>query len=396
MRSRASRGDFVEYAGLRRELSDRESSLSRRRKADRRRGAPSSRWRSSASETSSTYRRVDRQGIAVVVDPGLRSASEGPRPLVVTLERQARRLSLLDFPDAGRAGDPDEGGQDVQRPQPAAASRAGCSCCATAPVTCPAGRAIAGKGRGPADDDPEVRRVREAIRAHPCHACPDREDHARWAERYVKLERETATMRHRIEQRTNTIARQFDRVCEVLEELDYLEGESVTQAGAALSRIYSELDLVAAECLRQGIWADLEAPALAAVLSALVFESRNSDDVEPPRIPGGAVRDVLSRMVSIFGDLDALEREHRVSFLRDPDLGFAWAAYRWAGGATLEDVLDDVDLAPGDFVRWVKQVLDLVEQVGDAAGESPLRRTAREVVRSMRRGVVAFSSEIDS
>jgi ATP-dependent RNA helicase HelY len=131
------------------------------------------------------------------------------------------------------------------------------------------------------------------------------------------------------------------------------------------------------------------------VLSALVFESRNPDDAEAPRVPGGRVRTVLSEMVSIWADLDGLERQHRVSFLREPDLGFAWAAYRWAGGADLEDVLEDVDLAPGDFVRWVKQLLDLAEQIADAAGSSPLRRTAREAVVSMRRGVVAYSAEVD-
>jgi ATP-dependent RNA helicase HelY len=101
-------------------------------------------------------------------------------------------------------------------------------------------------------------------------------------------------------------------------------------------------------------------------------------------------------MVSIWADLDALEREHRVSFLREPDLGFAWAAYRWAGGSSLEDVLVDVDLAPGDFVRWVKQLLDLGDQIADAAGDTPLRSTAREAVKAMRRGVVAYSSDVDT
>ncbi|MGA9344797.1 MAG: hypothetical protein WBV37_06815, partial [Nocardioidaceae bacterium] len=83
-------------------------------------------------------------------------------------------------------------------------------------------------------------------------------------------------------------------------------------------------------------------------------------------------------------------------FLREPDLGFAWAAYRWAGGASLEEVLDEVELAPGDFVRWVKQLLDLSEQIADAAGDSRLRHTAREAVRAMRRGVVAYSADVDT
>ena len=100
-------------------------------------------------------------------------------------------------------------------------------------------------------------------------------------------------------------------------------------------------------------------------------------------------------MVRLWGELDALERDHRLDFLREPDLGFAWAAYRWAEGDELDDVLDVDDLAAGDFVRWMKQLLDLAGQVADAAGDQPLRETAREVVRRLRRGVVAYSGLAD-
>ena len=96
-------------------------------------------------------------------------------------------------------------------------------------------------------------------------------------------------------------------------------------------------------------------------------------------------------MVRLWGDLDALEKEHRLDFLREPDLGFAWAAYRWAEGDDLDSVLNVTDLAAGDFVRWTKQLLDLAGQIADAAGPGPLRETAREAVRRLRRGVVAYS-----
>ncbi|MBA2774608.1 MAG: DEAD/DEAH box helicase [Nocardioidaceae bacterium] len=387
------KGDFMEYAALRRALTERETSLSRRKRSDRRDAAAESLDRLRTGDVIDVP--IGRsQGLAVVVDPGIRSPREGPRPLVITVDRQARRLSLVDFPtpvepltrmkvaktfnarNAQQRRDLAALLRDRTRDLP---SRGGGS-----------------RDRSPAADDAEVRRLRAAIREHPCHTCEDREHHARWAERYLKLQRETETIRWRIDQRTNTIARQFDRVCEVLTELGYLEGDAATPAGGSLSRIYSELDLVAAECLRRGVWDDLEAPALAAALSALVFESRNPDDADRPRLPGGAVRQALAQTVDIWAELDAVEREHRLSYLREPDLGFAWAAYRWAGGASLEDVLDDVDLAPGDFVRWVKQLLDLGEQIADAAGSGPLRATAREAVKAMRRGVVAYSAEVDS
>ena len=40
----------------------------------------------------------------------------------------------------------------------------------------------------------------------------------------------------------------------------------------------------------------------------------------------------------------------------------------------------------------MKQLLDLAGQVADAAGDSPLRKTAREAVHALKRGVVAYSS----
>jgi ATP-dependent RNA helicase HelY len=158
-------------------------------------------------------------------------------------------------------------------------------------------------------------------------------------------------------------------------------------------RIYTDMDLVAAESLRHGLWSGLSASELAAALSILVFEARRSDDATAPRLPGGRVKQVIADMVHLWGELDALERDNKLDFLREPDLGFAWAAYRWAEGDPLDDVLRITDLAAGDFVRWMKQLLDLADQVADAAGDDTrLRKTAREASRRLRRGVVAYSS----
>ncbi len=90
-----------------------------------------------------------------------------------------------------------------------------------------------------------------------------------------------------------------------------------------LQRLYNDMDLVAAECLRQGLWVGLTAPELAACASVLVFEARQADDAMPPRLPTGPVRDVLAETVKLWGQLAELEAEERVQFLREPDLGFA-------------------------------------------------------------------------
>jgi ATP-dependent RNA helicase HelY len=199
------------------------------------------------------------------------------------------------------------------------------------------------------------------------------------------------------------IARTFDRVCRVLERLGYLTGDTVTADGRRLAGLYTELDLLAAECMRRGLWDGLSPAELAACVSALAFESRQADDTHPPRLPKGSVPDVLAAMVQTWSELDQLEKDNDLSFLREPDLGFTWAAYRWARGAKLESVLDESpDLTPGDFVRSVKQLIDLLDQIAsaDPAGgpnRAPrgLAVTARAAIDAMRRGVVAYSAVAD-
>jgi ATP-dependent RNA helicase HelY len=93
-----------------------------------------------------------------------------------------------------------------------------------------------------------------------------------------------------------------------------------------------------------------------------------------------------------------LERQHRLDFTRQPELGFAWVTYRWAEGDDLDEVLrgaGGLGLSAGDFVRWMKQVIDMAGQVADAAGAGPVRDTARGAVRALRRGVVAYSAVAD-
>jgi ATP-dependent RNA helicase HelY len=396
-------GDFMEYAGIRRRLSELEASLAKARKSDQRDEVVASlealRPGDVIEVPAGRY-----AGMAVVVDPGGSSDRDGPRPYVVTADRQARRLSLVDFPvpvaAVTRMRIPRNfNGRNPQSRRDLASTLRSKTHGLTPPP--PGRRSGPARGRrGPAsgrqaEGEQEISRLRAELRAHPCHGCDERESHARWAERHHKLARDTRTLERRIEQRTNTIARQFDRVCDLLTALGYLENDQVTATGQRLMRIYTDMDLVAAESLHHGLWDGLSAGELAAALSALVFESRRADDASAPRLPGGRVRDVLGEMVSLWADLDALEGEHKLDFLREPDLGFAWAAYRWAEGASLDDVLTETDLAAGDFVRWVKQLLDLADQVADAAGDTPLRKTARKASDALRRGVVAYSSVSD-
>jgi ATP-dependent RNA helicase HelY len=389
-------GDFEQYAGVRRAIAEREALLSREGAHQRQAAAAASLERLRPGDVI----RVPggrRAGLAVVLDPGAAAGLDGPRPTVLTAERQVRRLSIVDFPT------PVESLHRLRipksfNPRNPAQRRDLASTLRNTGIDDEAARARQPRrGRATAADDTALQRLRSQLRAHPCHGCADREDHARWAERYARLHRETESLRRRVDNRTHTIARTFDRITALLAELGYLRGDSVTPAGKRLGAIYTELDLLAAQCLREGLWSGLAPGDLAACVSALVFESRQADDAGSPRLPSGVVRDTLARMVHLWGELEDREREHGLSSPREPDLGFVWATHRWAAGARLDAVLSESDMQAGDFVRWTKQVIDLLGQVAVAASATPdggadVARAAQAATDLLRRGVVAYSS----
>jgi len=393
--ARCDRGDFAQYARLRLEISELEAAASRDRRADRRAESMQALFELHAGDilrvpTGRT------QGWVVVIDAGTRSDREGPRPMVLTEERHVRRLSLADFPTppvvVGRMKVPKHFNpkEPVSRRNLGAAFR---SKLATLDLDPNRSR----PGSVDVDVTSQIARLRDQVRAHPCHSCPDREAHARWAERALRLERDNARTQARVATRTNTIATHFDKICLVLESLGYLGGDGgsqVTPEGRMLSRIYAELDLVAVECIRAGVFDRLTSPQLAAVLSSLVYESRRNDDgVRRPRMPDGVTEAAMTQLRKIWREVSLVERDARLDRGPEPDIGFSQAAYSWAAGGSLSSVLDDSGLTAGDFVRWVRQVLDFAGQVADAAGSGSLRTTARQVVHSMRRGVVAFVPE---
>lgn len=379
-------GDFADYAGLRRRLTDREAELARRGAASRRAEAANALERLRTGDVI----RIPagrRAGLAVVLDPGLAEGLEGPRPTVLTADRQVKKLTVHDFPvpvePLARVKVPKN--FNSRNPK---SRRDLVSSMRNTGVEEGTGRPR--RQASGAADDPEIARLRAELRAHPCHRCPEREDHARWAERFHRLRRETDALERRVEGRTNTIARTFDRVCRLLQDGGYLDGDTVTPAGAQLARIYNDADLLVAECIRRRLWDGLSAPELAAVVSSVAYEARR-EEAGPPRLPGGRVRPTLTEMQRLWVRLKDAESDHRLNFLREPDAGFAWAAHRWASGHPLDTVLTETDLPAGDFVRWVKQLLDLLGQIEDVA-EEPLRATARAAIRALDRGVVAYSS----
>ena len=232
----------------------------------------------------------------------------------------------------------------------------------------------------------ELDEMRRSLRKHSCHSCNDREAHARLAERADRLNRESDGLRSRVENRTHVIAKTFDRICNVLTHLGYIEGEKPLEQGKILAKIYAESDLLLTESIRRGVFNNLNAPELLSVASAMIYESRSAENYAP-KMPHQNVANALATVAKIWVELEDIEDEFDVKTQREPDFGFCYAAYRWANGHSLSSVLKGTDMTVGDFVRSIRQLIDLLTQIGGA--EENLRPLCKEGVKRLDRGVIS-------
>jgi ATP-dependent RNA helicase HelY len=386
-------GDFDEYFAIRIAIADRERSTARQGSSQRRAAAASSLGKLRTGDVIRVPQ-GRRAGLAVVLEPGTVAFGE-PRPMVLTQDRWAGRISAADFPGPIEVLERVRVPKNFNHRSPAARRDLAGTVSATG-LDRHTGRR-GGRQRG-GGEDAEIALLKVQMREHPCHACPDREEHARWAERRHRLVRDTDALREKVSGRTDSLARTFDQVCGVLAGRGYLTADGeVTDAGRMLSRIWTEADLLVAECLRRNVWEGLAPEELAAAVSMVLYESRREGD-ERASVPKGSTQDAVDACTKLWAEIEADEASHGLALTREPDPGFVWPMYRWARGEPLGRVLSsghnlDNDMPAGDFVRWARQVLDLLGQIKQApAASAGVRECARKAIAAVNRGVLAYQT----
>jgi len=382
------RGDVEEYRGL------------LRNRAERRQATRGSSARPAGFDALKPGDVIARRGNKAVVLQRTRGRGDETKLLVLTADRGVMRLGPTDFAGPVRA----IGAIELPRPfapRSPAFRRAVAEALRGVRVRADGGGGGNGAGRGrsgPVSPAGGAEPVGDEPGRHPVAGCPDLATHLRYAERAERLSRDVERLERRIRGRTESLARQFDRVQRVLESWGYVDGWQLTDGGEMLTRLYSETDLLLAESLREGLLDGLDAPSMAAVCSVFCYESRGPDQgaAQRARFPNRRVRDRVAEIDRIWRDLNVVEDEAGLPETRQPDAGFAAVAHAWAAGKDLEDVLLDEDLTGGDFVRNVKQLIDLLRQVGDVAPTPATASAARSAADSLFRGVVAASSTVGS
>jgi ATP-dependent RNA helicase HelY len=229
---------------------------------------------------------------------------------------------------------------------------------------------------------------------HPVARDPRLADRLRAAAQADRVGREVEDLRGRIRGRSQSVSNRFDRVLRILESWGYVVGWRLTDAGRRLAGFFHECDLLVVEAMRQGHLDGLEPAELAGLASVFVYEHRSPEAPPAPWFPSRDVRKRWEAIESLARELRAIEEEAGLSPTRPPDPTFVAVAHAWAAGQSFATVVEDEELSGGDFVRTIKQLIDLLRQLALLAPEDATRAAARDAADRLFRGVVAASTAL--
>ncbi|MFW6113649.1 MAG: DEAD/DEAH box helicase [Actinomycetota bacterium] len=262
----------------------------------------------------------------------------------------------------------------------------------------------------PPPESGELAAAKKRLESHPCHSCGHRKECMEVCKSMQNIQSEIGRTDKQMEARCDVASRKLRNVTSVLSRLGYLENDRPTKKGLTLSRIYNECDLLLVECLVEGIFDFLGAAETAAFASIFVFESRNgsparkagsreksSETASPTIHPTPALEEAIARTLSLEGRIKALERKEKLDLTRTVDTGFVKVVYEWACGKEMEYMTSMYpQYSAGDFVRSMKQVLDILRQIREVAEGRDLSNRLTEAMESVHRSVVAYTSVVDA
>lgn len=254
--------------------------------------------------------------------------------------------------------------------------------------------------------DKKITETRQKEQTHPCRSCPDLQDHLRWGHRWTKTIRELQKLKKRYDVETTSISKRFDNICKVLTELGYIEKDAsvplrdkylLTDKGQLLRRLYSEQDIVVAQCLTQGCLDNLDPQSLAAVCSGFIYEARRGSTGFHAHFPGGlkgAIYNAVQDVRKTSAQVHILCEGYAADDIPNPDFSVVDVIFDWTSGKDLYEIIENSDFTGGDFVRTCKRLADLLGQIADGAnyvGADKVAQAAIQALKLIDRGIVAYS-----
>ena len=230
--------------------------------------------------------------------------------------------------------------------------------------------------------------LRAELTAHPCHGCPDRAEHERAQRAVDRTRAERDRLAADVDRRNGSLVRALHQLVAVLVARGHLDAaHRPTASGRLLAGVHGATDLLTTETLTGGLLDELGPEELAAAVALLVHEPRREDLPPVEHLPTTGLARFRTDVEALATDLRTVEAAHGVDQLRPLDAGLVGATHAWARGEPLEVALGDLEMTGGDFVRGMKQCIDLLGQMREVAPE-PVRGRLRAAAGLLQRGIV--------
>jgi ATP-dependent RNA helicase HelY len=234
-----------------------------------------------------------------------------------------------------------------------------------------------------------------------CHRCPwSATTHCDQAWRQVEQTSERLGRRRQaLESLRSAYWREFLSVVEVLEQFGAVHEGVLHPKGRLVAGLRHDNELLVAEAVWRGIFADVNVAEAAALCSALLEESRSGD----PNIARGflrarpRLRRKLDQLIPVADTVAAAQRAHHLSMPVAINAGFTPAVFRWTSGD--DDWAGIVETSfgghEGDLIRAMRRLIDLLRQLAES-GEvgAELSRLLAQAARIVDRGIVLESALI--
>ena len=240
----------------------------------------------------------------------------------------------------------------------------------------------------------EKRNRRPQQSEHPVQDDPDLKFRLIAADSAERIDRELEQLEKRVSTSTQSVSNKFDELVKLLSEWGFVDDWSLTQRGQMLSHIFHESDLLIANCVAEGAFDGLSAINMAALASVFVYQARGGEEAATGSFPNSELKTRWKTISKLSQQLAVAETNHGLVVHRGPEAAFMGASLDWAAGTALVDVLEEDEITAGDFVRTIKQLIDLLRQLAVVLYEEADRTSASEAAEMCFRGVVAASSSV--
>ncbi|XP_022948677.1 DExH-box ATP-dependent RNA helicase DExH11 isoform X5 [Cucurbita moschata] len=234
--------------------------------------------------------------------------------------------------------------------------------------------------------------------ANKCHGCIKLGEHLKLAAEIKKHKEEVNNLKFQMSDEALQQMPDFQGRIDVLKEIGCINADLVVQIkGRVACEMNSGEELICTECLFENQLDDLEPEEAVALMSAFVFQQRNTS--EPSLTPKLSM--AKKRLYETAIRLGKLQAQFRLpvdceEYARDNlKFGLVEVVYEWAKGTPFADICELTDVPEGMIVRTIVRLDETCREFKNAAaimGNSALHKKMETASNAIKRDIVFSAS----